>query len=226
MGLLSGLFGGGNDYDAEDARRREKEIIDDPNQTLQDRQDAVLGNASVARLVSPEGRADMFQGIATRLDSSYSNAMTMGMGNLSRAGLGSGSASALLKMRMNKDRQTDISTASAQADLSSGQFVAGLFSDFRKEHMNQTQMRLNYEAGVQGNLAQAKSASSGMMGGLMSGAGSALGGWLASSGGGAAGGAAAGGASGAASGAAAGSWGGPWGMAIGAGIGLILANNS
>jgi hypothetical protein len=177
MGWLSKLFGG-EEYDDGAARRREQSIINDPNQTLQNRQDEVLGNASVARLVSPEGRADMFQGIATRLDSAYTNAMTMGMGNLNRAGLGSGSASALLKMRMNKDRQTDISTATTQADLTAGQFVSGLFSDFRKEHMNQTQMRLNYEKGVQGNISASIQSNNAISGAVLGSAGEALGGYL------------------------------------------------
>lgn len=152
MGWLSNLFGS-DEYNDDKGRSMGARIINDPNPTLQGRQDEVLANESVARLVSPEGRAEIFQGIAGRLDKAYSNALMIGSGNLSRAGLGSGSASALLRTRMTKDRMESVNAATTQADVAAGQFVSGLFGQFRQEHLGMNQMRLNYEAGLQGHTA-------------------------------------------------------------------------
>lgn len=152
MGWLSNLFGS-DEYNDDKGRSMGARAFSNPNVELQERQDEVLANESVARLVSPEGRAEIFQGIAGRLDKAYSNALMIGTGNLSRAGLGSGSASSLLRTRMTKDRMESVNAATTQADVAAGQFVSGLFSDFRKEHLSLNTARANFEAGLQSSTA-------------------------------------------------------------------------
>lgn len=152
MGWLSNLFGS-DEYNDDKGRSMGARAFNNTNEILQGRQDKVLENESVARLVSSEGRAELFQGIAGRLDKAYNNALMVGSGSLSRAGLGSGSASAMLRARMTKDRMEGVNAATTQADVAAGQFVTGLFSDFRKEHLGQTAQRVNFEAGLQGHTA-------------------------------------------------------------------------
>lgn len=166
------MFGGG--FKSDDSGYNA--ILAGPNRMLQEQQDDALANPNVARLVSEEGRDDIFEGVTNRLDGAYRNAMTIGAGNLSRAGLSGSSASTLLTNRLRRDRDEGISGAMTQSNVAAGQFVSSLFSDFRKEHMSARKMKLDAWSGKEGRRLSAHQSDSAMVGDIMGAAGMAVGG--------------------------------------------------
>lgn len=172
MGLLSGIFGGS--FKSDDAGYNA--ILAGPNRMLQEDQDEVLANPNVARLVSEEGRDDIFEGITNRLDSAYRNAMTLGTGGLSRAGLSGSSASTILRNRLRRDRDESVSGATTQSNVASGQFVSQLFGDFRKEHIDYKKMKLQAWAGKEDRRLKAHQSEQAAIDSMMQGAGMAIGG--------------------------------------------------
>lgn len=150
-------------------------ILAGENRVLQERQDEMMEDPSVARLASPEGRATIFEDTAQRIDTAYRNAMLLGEGNLARSGLSGSSASSLLRARMTKDKVMAVNDASNQADLTHGGFVADLFGRLRGEHRDWTAMKLNTMMGFEAPRANDAASERELAGSLLESAGSSVG---------------------------------------------------
>ena len=152
MGFLGDLFGGGKNY--RDDYSMYNKVLEGGNRKLQERQDEALANENIARIMTPEGRAMHLETLAGRMDAQYRDAMVMGYGNLARQGIAGGSAASLLRERFMRARSEGLAQAETQAGLAAGGFAAQMMSDFRKEHMGMTGMKLDYVSGAEGRKAQ------------------------------------------------------------------------